>query len=512
MSILHLFALFSFSFSFLNTHNITTGAQKSAHFKERIIEKVAQLMGLLAVEEEERIRLAEEGDSRADQVDHLARKTGYLQERLHLEEEAKRRTLLRYIHSVKAQATAQLETASLTQEFAEESDTLASNGGIIQLAESGIGDEEVHALAALLRGNQNITELNLRANVITDEGARALGAVLAGTSALRTVDLRENGVGKGGVRGIAESLERAGRVRHVYVHAGGKIEALGTGTWAAPRGGGGGGEVAPQVTVETVCVVDVRGNNPRAMDAAGLPLDDTEGGASSMNPALARNSMGGSSSGGGNDRRQEDENDGQWAEPRGGGATGGGRKTRKGKGGKSGGGGKKNGGGGGGGKKRTRKISPEERKKRERQRVRDQQEQQRASRTESGWQGRAGGMQQKGQKGSRGRVVREVSSTNSLPPLHQNQLAATAPNLSGTQGSGGGMMDGASTMPSDVSSHIQRANAAAEAILAPSGSGGGNGNGKKKGKKSQGAFSSQLKNSPLMQPAGFGAAGKKKHT
>ena len=48
-------------------------------------------MGLLAVEEEERIRLAEEGDSRADQVDHLARKTGYLQERLHLEEEAKRR-------------------------------------------------------------------------------------------------------------------------------------------------------------------------------------------------------------------------------------------------------------------------------------------------------------------------------------------------------------------------------------------------------------------------------------
>ena len=54
-------------------------AQKSAHFKERVIEKVAQLMGLLAVEEEERVRLAEEGDSRADQVDHLARKTGYLQ-------------------------------------------------------------------------------------------------------------------------------------------------------------------------------------------------------------------------------------------------------------------------------------------------------------------------------------------------------------------------------------------------------------------------------------------------
>ena len=117
---------------------------------------------------------------------------------------------------------------------------------------------------------QNITELNLRANVITDEGARALGAVLAaGTSALRTVDLRENNVGKSGVRGVAESLERAGRVRHVYVHAGGKIEALGTGTWAAPRGGADGAGAAPQVTVETVCVVDVRENN----QLLRMPLD-----------------------------------------------------------------------------------------------------------------------------------------------------------------------------------------------------------------------------------------------
>ena len=112
------------------------------------------------------------------------------------------RTLLRYIHSVKAQATAQIEAARLTSDFNEDiADTLASNGGVIQLAESGIGDEEVHALAALLRGNQNITELNLRANVVTDEGARALGAVLAGTSALRTIDLRENSVGKAGVQG-----------------------------------------------------------------------------------------------------------------------------------------------------------------------------------------------------------------------------------------------------------------------------------------------------------------------
>lgn len=80
-------------------------------------------------------------------------------------------------------------------------------------------------------------------------------------------------------------------MRHVYVHAGGKVEALGTGVWAAPRANtmGGGGDASPNnhrsqqqgapalplstsnvsstvplVTVETVCVVDLRENTPLA--------------------------------------------------------------------------------------------------------------------------------------------------------------------------------------------------------------------------------------------------------
>lgn len=464
------------------------------------MEKVAQLMGLLAVEEEERIRLAEEGDSRADQVDHLARKTGYLQERLHLEEEAKRRTLLRYIHSVKAQATAQIEAARLTSDFNEDiADTLASNGGVIQLAESGIGDEEVHALAALLRGNQNITELNLRANVVTDEGARALGAVLAGTSALRTIDLRENSVGKAGVRGVAESLERAGRVRHVYVHAGGKIEALGTGAWAAPRAGadGAGAGAAPQVTVETVCVVDVRENNPAPKDAAGLPLDDTMGGASQRNPALQQNasmSMGGGQGGGGGGRQSQrrsprSDGDRRWAEKTGDGAGNGRRKIRK-------GGKPRVRKGGPGGKK---KESAAERKRRERQQAKEAKELHRSQRTEAGWQGRAGGMEQKGITGKKKRRGGGTSSgmSESLPPLHGSQSQQSLP-------------DASSTMPADVSGHIQRANAAAEAILAPAGGSGKSTGGQKK--KPTGAFSAQLQNSPLMQPAGFGRAGKQQHT
>ena len=404
--------------------------------------------------------------------------------------------MLRYIHSVKAQATAQIEAARLTSDFNEDiADTLASNGGVIQLAESGIGDEEVHALAALLRGNQNITELNLRANVVTDEGARALGAVLAGTSALRTIDLRENSVGKAGVRGIAESLERAGRVRHVYVHAGGKIEALGTGTWAAPRAGADGAakNAAPQVTVETVCVVDVRENNPASKDAAGLPLDDTMGGASQRNPALQQNvsmSMSGRQDERHSQRRSpRSSTDNRWAEKTSHNEAG--KKARK------------------GGKPKVRKVpgkkkkeSAAERKRRERHHMKDIKERERAQRTEAGWQGRAGGMEQTGKTKKKRRANSAGPGSHglseSLPPLHGNQS-----NMSQS------MQDASSTMPADVSGHIQRANAAAEAILAPP-------SGLKAksltGKKTTGAFSAQLQNSPLMQPAGFGRAGKQQHT
>lgn len=144
----------------------------------------------------------------------------------------------------------------------------------------------MHALAAMLQNNPSITELNVRMNSVTDEGARALAAVLAGNSRLRTVDLRENHVGKSGVRAIAEALERSQRVRHVYVHAGGKIEALGTGMWAAPRGGQGGqpeGGAAPgggMMTVETVCAVDVRDNTeaPRTDEMGGGTFGLTDGG------------------------------------------------------------------------------------------------------------------------------------------------------------------------------------------------------------------------------------------
>ena len=246
----------------LEKHNVNgflKQAQKTNRYKEMSIERLAHVYALLMVEEEETERLKGEVANRDEHIEHLSRKNAFLQDKLGGEEDAKRRTLLRYVNAVKANALAAGESGE---------------GGVIQLPESGITDEEVHAVAALLRGNTTIADLNLRGNLITDEGARALGAVLGGRTALRTLDMRGNKIGKQGIRAIAEALERSDRVRHVYVHAGGKVEALGTGRWAVPRDvnlqtGGSSDGAAPMVTVETICVVDVRENTPVA-DASAL--------------------------------------------------------------------------------------------------------------------------------------------------------------------------------------------------------------------------------------------------
>ncbi len=117
-----------------------------------------------------------------------------------------------------------------------------------------------------------MSELVLRSNNITDEGTRALAALLSSTdSGLRFIDLRENRISKQGIKALADALERSNRVRHVYIHASGKIEAMGTDIQKLSGGGEGGGgkhETAsatksnvPMVKVETVCIVDIRSNN-----------------------------------------------------------------------------------------------------------------------------------------------------------------------------------------------------------------------------------------------------------
>ena len=219
-------------------------AQKSVRFRELVVDKIAQLMGLIVAGEERQAELRGDIDTNNETIDHLSRRTKHMADRLDEEEDAKRRTLLQYVSTVKNMAAAEAERGG--------------EGQILQLTDSGIGDEEVHALAALLRGENNITELILRNNGITNDGARALGAVLSAPCGLRSVDLRENKVGEIGIRSLAEALERSARVRHVYVHAGGKIEALGTMDQSQNQQEA----KQPMMKVSTICVVDIRKNKP----------------------------------------------------------------------------------------------------------------------------------------------------------------------------------------------------------------------------------------------------------
>lgn len=133
-------------------------------------------------------------------------------------------------------------------------------------------DEEVHAISALLRKNETIAELNLQGNLITDEGCRSISSVLSGPSCLQNVDLRRNRITKNGIKLIVEALERSERVKHVHVHAGGKIEAMGgkETSYALDR--------KDNAESSTVCIVDIRDNSmPEESDIIkqemfGLPI------------------------------------------------------------------------------------------------------------------------------------------------------------------------------------------------------------------------------------------------
>ena len=171
--------------SWLERHEVNAflkRAQKSNRFREMSVERLGQVYGLLMVEEEEKERLTGEVRSipsrpdratctitlahsplplspsplpfsypyletplpqvrhRDDQIEHLSRKNAYLQDKLGSEEDAKRRTLLRYVNAVKAAAVA---SGTDPQGFPTD------GGGVIQLPESGITDEEVRNMRSV---------------------------------------------------------------------------------------------------------------------------------------------------------------------------------------------------------------------------------------------------------------------------------------------------------------------------------------------------------------------------
>merc|ERR1712072_1090927 len=205
-----------------DANKILKRAQNSPNTRELLIQHIGRCYGMLMAQEEGRDTLYRDLQDCEQQIEHVARKCAHVQEKLHLEEEAKRRTLLRYVHSVKNASIPSIVRS------VEKSDEV----GVIQLPESSISDEEVHALASVLAGKSNISTIDLRGNRMTPHGIRIL----------------------------AEALERSERVRHVYVHAAGKVEALGIAKWTPVNPPDGATTAEFSASVETVCCVDCRDN------------------------------------------------------------------------------------------------------------------------------------------------------------------------------------------------------------------------------------------------------------
>jgi len=236
-------------------------AVKHPSTKELLVQKIAELFGIYLTKEEEVRRLEDAMKRKDSEVERHEKKYAYVHNQLTLEEETKRKCLLKYINAVKA-------SVSLGEPGCEKAreDVGFVGSGRILLSDSNLTDEDVHMITSSLKKNVSIIELGLRGNAVTDDGARAIATILASSKVLRTVDLRGNKIGRSGLRAIVDGLERSERVRHVYVRPGGKVEALSGGHKDDTRTLVERDDTKTlknqSISVETICVVDVRDNDP----------------------------------------------------------------------------------------------------------------------------------------------------------------------------------------------------------------------------------------------------------
>ena len=250
---------------------------------EMTAEKLTQILGALRLSESlsaARGRKAQETmDRLRSEMDMIRRKAESQSDRIFEEEEAKRKALVKYLSLAVTKKTNNLDTvvetrtkkatkvpsdiemdagsgffitegkegrieddisetknsdddsilmrSSTREESINESNTL-SERITIGLSENKIGDEEIHALVAVLSSNDNAHVVDLKNNKITNTGCRGLAALLRTTETIEEIDLSGNMISRPGIRTLAEALENNTRVKHVFVHDNGKIEALGT--------------------------------------------------------------------------------------------------------------------------------------------------------------------------------------------------------------------------------------------------------------------------------------------
>ena len=126
--------------------------------------------------------------------------------------------------------------------------------GRVHLPESGLVDEDAYAIASILRNNITIEEIQLRRNKIGDDGARAIASILTENCALKFIDLRENRISTMGTKAIADALGRSERIKKVFVHPGGKIEAFGVSPSSSSI------DLDESTLFTSICLVDVRDN------------------------------------------------------------------------------------------------------------------------------------------------------------------------------------------------------------------------------------------------------------
>eukprot|EP00557_Chaetoceros_sp_GSL56_P014034 CAMPEP_0176479136 /NCGR_PEP_ID=MMETSP0200_2-20121128/1575_1 /TAXON_ID=947934 /ORGANISM="Chaetoceros sp., Strain GSL56" /LENGTH=799 /DNA_ID=CAMNT_0017875153 /DNA_START=2318 /DNA_END=4713 /DNA_ORIENTATION=+ len=244
-----------------NCNSFMRKVSKSQNKLDLSLNKIAETYGIIMTKEEEIEAMTLNLENAAADAEKMSRKLAFTHERLSTEEESKRRTLLKYVNAVKESVSLSAEPGC--ERCREEVGKLGA--GKVQLPESCLGDEEVHVIAAMLRENETIAELDLMGNMITDEGCRALGPVLSGKSSLRYINMRRNRITLNGIKMLVESLQRCPRVRHVHVHTGGKIEAFGNFVASSDDASSPSAtqmETTPTRTSNsnTICTIDIRDN------------------------------------------------------------------------------------------------------------------------------------------------------------------------------------------------------------------------------------------------------------
>mmetsp|Transcript_23241 Transcript_23241/g.72809 ORF Transcript_23241/g.72809 Transcript_23241/m.72809 type:complete len:819 (+) Transcript_23241:226-2682(+) len=189
-------------------------AQKTSSMKELLVGCIGTCHRTMMSMDQKCRRLMRCAELNASENQKLMKHCASLWTSLASEEQSKRRTLIRYVDAARKLA-------------ARHSEDEVQSLGVIELARTSMSDEEVAALAAMLRGDTQIRRLVLSNNHVTDDGAQALASVLSGKTGLHFVDLRGNKLTSRGIGALANSLGQSEHISHVYVHASGKIEAFG---------------------------------------------------------------------------------------------------------------------------------------------------------------------------------------------------------------------------------------------------------------------------------------------